>query len=200
MKAIKRGVSPESVNFRSNRNIMILGDKAIKEYLAQGKGVIGYKEEHINPNSVDLTLNENYSIYRNSRLDCRAENEVVKLKMDDSLLLMPGLLYLATTNETLDLSPMDYQKTICARVEGKSSLGRLGLFVHITAGWIDAGFNGSLVLELTVVQPLLIYPNMKICQIAFMESTEVEKHYGEKEGSKYQNQIGTQESKMHKNF
>ena len=77
MKAIKRGVSPESVNFRSNRNIMILGDKAIKEYLAQGKGVIGYKEEHINPNSVDLTLNENYSIYRNSRLDCRAENEVV---------------------------------------------------------------------------------------------------------------------------
>jgi len=51
MKAIKRGVSPESVNFRSNRNIMILGDKAIKEYLAQGKGVIGYKEEHINPNS-----------------------------------------------------------------------------------------------------------------------------------------------------
>ena len=190
---------------------MILGDKAIKEYLSQGKGVIGYKEEHINPNSVDLTLNENYAIYRNSRLDCRAENEVVKLKIDDSLLLMPGLLYLATTNETLDLSPMDYekllcsgkahhQKTICARVEGKSSLGRLGLFVHITAGWIDSGFKGSLVLELTVVQPLRIYPNMKICQIAFMESSLVDTHYGEKEGSKYQGQIGAQESKMHENF
>mgnify|MGYP006315267885 CR=1 FL=1 len=191
---------------------MILGDKAIKEYLSQGKGVIGYKEEYINPNSVDLTLNENYAIYRNSRLDCRAENEVIKLKMDDSLMLMPGLLYLATTNETLDLSPMDYEKLLCsgnahrykktigARVEGKSSLGRLGLFVHITAGWIDSGFNGSLVLELTVVQPLRIYPNMKICQIAFMESSLVDAHYGEKEGSKYQGQTGVQESKMHENF
>ena len=188
---------------------MILGDKAIKEYLAQGKGVIGYKKEYINPNSVDLTLNENYAIYRNSRLDCRAENEVIKLKMDDSLLLMPGLLYLATTNETLDLSPMDYekllckahhQKTICARVEGKSSLGRLGLYIHITAGWIDSGFKGSLVLELTVVQPLRVYPNMKICQIAFMESSLVDAPYGEKKGSKYQGQTGAQESKMHENF
>jgi len=193
---------------------MILGDIAIREYLGQGKGVIGFKPENINPNSVDLTLNSEMSVYANRILDCRQKNEVEKIEMtSEGYLIIPNVIYLATTNETLDLKPMLFEKTICstglkfeakkhicARVEGKSSLGRLGLFIHITAGWIDAGFKGSLVLELTVAQPLRIYPDMKICQIAFMESTEVEKHYGEKEGSKYQNQIGAQESKMHENF
>lgn len=183
---------------------MILGDIAIREYLGQGKGVIGFKPENINPNSVDLTLNSEMSVYANRILDCRQKNEVEKIEMtSEGFVLIPNVIYLATTNETLDLKTslkFEAKKHICARVEGKSSLGRLGLFIHITAGWIDAGFKGSLVLELTVVQPLKIYPDMKICQISFMESTEVEKHYGEKEGSKYQNQVGAQESKMHENF
>lgn len=188
---------------------MILGDKAIREYLNQGLGVIGWKEEHINPNSVDLTLNSKMSVYSNFSLDCRKKNEVRKIEItEEGFVLEPSIVYLVSTNETIDLSPLEYdngqrlkhKKHICARVEGKSSLARLGMFVHITAGWIDSGFKGSLVLELAVIQPLRIYPNMKICQIAFMVSTEVETHYGEKEGSKYQNQVGAQESKMHENF
>lgn len=193
---------------------MILGDIKIKEYLEQGSGVIGYKPEHINPNSVDLTLNSEMSIYKNRVLDCRQKNEVDKIEIpEDGYMLIPNVIYLVSTNESIDLKPLDFEKTICstgvkykakkdicAKVEGKSSLGRLGMFSHITAGWIDAGFKGSLVLELTVIQPLKIYPNMKICQVAFYECTEVETNYGQKEGSKYQNQVGAQESKMHENF
>jgi len=193
---------------------MILGDIAIREYLGQGKGVEGFNPENINPNSVDLTLNSKMSVYKNEVLDCRKKNEVISINIpEEGYVLTPNIVYLVSTNESINLEPMSFEKTICstgvkfeakkyicARVEGKSSLGRLGMFAHITAGWIDAGFKGSLVLELAVIQPLRIYPNMKICQIAFMESTEVEKHYGEKEGSKYQNQIGAQESKMHENF
>lgn len=193
---------------------MILGDIAIKQYLKQGVGLTGWKEEHINPNSVDLTLSPLISIYSNHELDCRKKNEVNQFQIpEEGFVLHPNIIYLASTNETINLEPMWFEKVICstgvkfgtkkhicARVEGKSSLGRLGMFTHITAGWIDAGFCGSLVLELAVIQPLRIYPNMKICQIAFMESSEVETHYGKKEGSKYQGQIGAQESKMHENF
>lgn len=194
---------------------MILGDIAIKEYLGQGAGVIGYKPENINPNSVDLTLASEITIYKNKILDCRKPNETTKFSIEgeESFLLIPDHLYLVTTNETLDLKPFEFEKTICstgfkvksqkqicARIEGKSSLARLGMWCHITAGWVDSGFRGSLVLELAVVKPLRIYPNQKICQIAFMESSEVETNYGEKEGSKYQNQVGAQESKMHENF
>jgi len=191
---------------------MILGDIAIKAYLAQGSGIIGYKPENINPNSVDLTLNPIMSVYKNKMLDCRQKNEVDQIEIkEEGVILMPGIVYLVSTNESIDL--MDFEKTICstgikhkakkdicAKVEGKSSLGRLGMFAHITAGWIDAGFKGSLVLELTVVQPLRIYAGMNICQIAFYETSEVKTHYGEKERSKYQNQVGSQESKMHENF
>lgn len=193
---------------------MILGDVAIENYLKQDSGVIGYKPEHINPNSVDLTLNPTMSVYKNKMLDCRQKNEVDQIEIkEEGVILVPGIVYLVSTNESIDLKPMEFEKTICstgsklkaqkhicAKVEGKSSMGRLGMFAHITAGWIDAGFKGSLVLELTVVQPLRIYPNMKICQVAFYECSEVATHYGQKEGSKYQNQVGAQESKMHENF
>jgi len=193
---------------------MILGDIAIENYLKQGSGVIGYKPENINPNSVDLTLNSKMSVYSNYDLDCRKKNEVQPIEItEEGFTLKPNIVYLVSTNESIDLKPMEFEKTICstgtkykakkdicAKVEGKSSLGRLGMLAHITAGWIDAGFKGSLVLELAVIQPLRIYPNMKICQVAFYECTEVKTNYGEKEGSKYQNQVGAQESKMHENF
>jgi dCTP deaminase len=90
---------------------------------------------------------------------------------------------------------------IRAKVEGKSSLGRLGLFVHVTAGFIDTGFEGSLVLELVATKPIRIYPNMKICQIEFARvEGEIMEDYSQKSGSKYMNQTGVQESLMHKNF
>lgn len=190
---------------------MILGDKQIREYLEQNKGVIGWKPEHINPNSIDLTLSNVLQTYKNRVLDCRSANETEEFEIPETgYTLVPNELYLATTNETLLFTPFEksYKKStnicestnICGRVEGKSSLARLGMWVHITAGWIDSGFCGSLVLELAVVKPLIIYPNQKICQIALMESGEILEHYGQKKGSKYQGQQGVQASKMHDNF
>lgn len=193
---------------------MILGDKQIREYLEQNNGVIGWKQEHINPNSIDLTLSNVLKTYKNRVLDCRSANETEEFEIPETgYTLVPNELYLATTNETLHFTPFEteryfesvkksYKKStnICGRVEGKSSLARLGMWVHITAGWIDSGFCGSLVLELAVVKPLIIYPNQKICQIALMESGEILEHYGQKKGSKYQGQQGVQASKMHDNF
>lgn len=207
---------------------MILGDISIEAYLGQEKGVIGYKPENINPNSVDLTLNPTIKIYQKSGLfnafkrflgikevlDCRKKNEVKEIVIPESgFVLRPNTVYLMSVNERLRVVSFDKIKqlcsigtaistsvNICAKVEGKSSIGRLGCSIHQTAGWIDSGFEGDLVLELAVLQPLRIYPNQKICQIAFHESTEVKTNYGQKEGSKYQNQVGAQESKMHENF
>ena len=90
---------------------------------------------------------------------------------------------------------------ICANVEGKSSLGRLGLDVHICAGFMDTGFHGSLVLELRTIYPLRIYPDMRIAQIKYERcEEEPETCYKNKEGSKYSGQQGVQESLMYKNF
>ena len=88
-----------------------------------------------------------------------------------------------------------------AKVEGKSSLGRLGLFIHVTAGFIDTGFEGSLVLELVATRQIRLYPNMKICQIEFARvEGEILETYDKKTGSKYHGQTGVQESKYHENF
>ena len=109
---------------------------------------------------------------------------------------MPGEVYLYAVNERIGV-----KGNIRAKVEGKSSLGRLGLFIHVTAGFIDPGFEGSLVLELVATRPIKIYPDMKICQIEFARvEGEIEESYDQKAGSKYHGQISVQESLMHKNF
>jgi dCTP deaminase len=112
------------------------------------------------------------------------------------VLLEPGRVYLYRCNERIGC-----KGNIRAKVEGKSSLGRLGLFVHVTAGFIDPGFEGSLVLELVATQPVRIYPNMKICQVEFAYvQGEIAETYDMKAGSKYHGQTGVQESLYHKNF
>ena len=176
---------------------MILADKKIKEEIANGNIIISpFDEKYLNPNSVDLTLNPIGKIYNSAVLDVRKENTTTDFIIpEEGYVLQPGKVYLYACNEKIGV-----KGNLCAKVEGKSSLGRLGLFVHVTAGWIDAGFEGSLVLELVASQPIKIYPNMKICQIAFYETTEVETGYNKKEGSKYMNQEGVVASKMHKNF
>ena len=115
---------------------------------------------------------------------------------EHGFLLKPGEVYLYAVNERIGV-----KGNIRAKVEGKSSLGRLGLFIHVTAGFIDTGFEGSLVLELVATRPIMIYPNMKICQIEFARvEGEINETYDQKAGSKYHNQTGVQESLMHKNF
>ena len=176
---------------------MVLADKRIKEEITNGNIIISpFDEKYLNPNSVDLTLNPIGKIYDSAILDVRKENTTTDFIIpEEGYVLQPGKVYLYACNEKIGV-----KGNLCAKVEGKSSLGRLGLFVHVTAGWIDAGFQGSLVLELVASQPIKIYPNMKICQIAFYQTTEVETNYGNVQGSKYMNQEGVVASKMYKNF
>ncbi|MCL1598027.1 MAG: dCTP deaminase, partial [Actinomycetia bacterium] len=123
----------------------------------------------------------------------------VEATEDNPFILHPGEFVLGSTLETISLSD-----SVVARLEGKSSLGRLGLLIHSTAGFIDPGFVGQVTLELSNVAnlPIAIYPNMKIGQISFYQmTTPAEFPYGSPElGSKYQGQIGPTPSQMHKDF
>ena len=177
---------------------MTLTDKEILKEIESGNIILeGFKIEHLNPNSVDLTLAPEMLVYNYSELDCRKENIAHKFIIDENgYVIRPNRVYLYHCNERIGC-----KKNIHAEVMGKSSLGRLGLGVHITAGFIDTGFEGSLVLELFCQQPIRIYPNMKICQVKFMyNSGDFIETYDQKKGSKYMNQQGTQASLMHKNF
>jgi len=177
---------------------MILSDKTIKKEIEAGNIIISpFDEKYINPVSVDLTLAPQFKIYKPGVLDPRRPNDVEELTIpEEGYVLLPGEVYLYAVNERIGV-----KGNIRAKVEGKSSLGRLGLFIHVTAGFIDPGFEGSLVLELVATRPVIVYPNMKICQIEFARvEGEVEESYDQKAGSKYHNQTGVQESLMHKNF
>jgi dCTP deaminase len=198
---------------------MILSDQQIKQEIETGNIKLEpYIPEHQNPNSVDLTLNKQLKVYKAASkwrkvtqktagkspviqpgmfVDPRAKNEVEEAEIpEEGLILKPGQLYLFTTNETLG------SNKYASKVEGKSSIGRLGLFIHVTAGWIDTGFFGQITLEMVATIPIRVYPNMKICQVAFyVVQGGVDKLYGaEGLGSKYQNQTGVQESKYHDNY
>ena len=177
---------------------MILSDHAIKREMKKGNIIIfPFDNKYMNPVSMDLTLAPNFKVYTDMVLDPRKPNAVKELVVpEEGYVLRPGEVYLYAVNERIGV-----KGNIRAKVEGKSSLGRLGLFIHVTAGFIDPGFEGSLVLELVATRPVLVYPNMKICQIEFARVEGlIEESYDQKTGSKYHNQIGVQESLMHKNF
>jgi dCTP deaminase len=131
-------------------------------------------------------------------LDPREKQEIIEFIIpDEGFVLVPNEVYLYACNERIGC-----KKNICAQVQAKSSLGRLGLDIVIgPAGFIDTGFEGSLVLELRATRPIIVYPNMKICQIKFERvEGDILESYDAKSGSKYMNQVGVQESLMHKNF
>lgn len=177
---------------------MILSDTHILENLKTGAIVIDpFNVENLNPCSVDLTIAPDYKVYSKDILDVKEHNKTYDLKMEGhGVLLEPGRVYLYRCNERIGC-----KGNIRGKVEGKSSLGRLGLFVHVTAGFIDPGFEGSLVLELVATQPVRIYPGMKICQVEFAYvQGEIAETYDLKAGSKYHGQTGVQESKYHLNF
>jgi dCTP deaminase len=177
---------------------MILSDKAILEEIKTGGIVIEpLNPAHVNPNSVDLTLAPQFKVYKEGVLDPKKPNETIELTIpEEGIILYPGEVYLYACNERIGV-----KNNIRAKVEGKSSLGRLGLFVHVTAGFIDTGFEGSLVLELVATRAVKVYPNMKICQIEFARvEGEILETYDQKSGSKYNGQTGVQESKYHQNY
>jgi len=186
---------------------MILSDRTIREELAAGRIVIEPLDEgYIQPSSVDLTLDRYFRVFRNHTMrvidvkeDQEELTELVEIGEDDAFVLHPGEFVLGSTHERVAL-PTD----LVARLEGKSSLGRLGLLIHSTAGFVDAGFDGHLTLELSNVAnlPITLYPGMKIGQISFLRmTTPADVPYGSAAvGSKYQGQRGPTPSRYFENF
>ena len=186
---------------------MILSDRTIREQLRDGRIIIDPLDEgDIQPSSVDLHLDRSFRVFRNhtmGHIDVKQnlENltELVETPDDEPFILHPGEFVLGSTSERVAL-PSD----IVARLEGKSSLGRLGLLIHSTAGFVDAGFDGQLTLELSNVAslPITLYPEMKIGQISFMQmTTEADNPYGSDTlGSKYHGQRGPMPSRYWENF
>jgi len=186
---------------------VILSDRTIKEELAAGRVVIEPLDEScIQPSSVDLHIDGSFRVFRNHTMgiidvkaDTESLTELVEIEPDGVFMLHPGEFVLGTTLERVAL-PDD----LVARLEGKSSLGRLGLLIHSTAGFVDAGWDGQLTLELSNVAslPITLYPGMKIGQISFIQMTTPADHpYGSGEvGSKYQGQRGPIASQYYKNF
>jgi len=185
---------------------MVLSDATIARALAEGRIEIDpYDESLLQPSSVDVRVDRLFRVFRNNRasfIDVKVEQdltELVEVSDDEPFILHPGEFVLGSTLERIRL-PDD----LVARLEGKSSLGRLGLLIHSTAGFIDPGWDGHVTLELSNVAnlPITIYPGMKIGQISFMQMTEpAETPYGAAEiGSKYKGQRGPTASKYWKNF
>ena len=166
---------------------MILSGLKILEEMAVGNILIEpFAEKQLNPNSYNLRLANELLRYTEDVLDVRRPNAYEKIELpEEGLVLEPGVLYLGRTEEftrTDKLVPM---------LEGRSSMGRLGLCVHVTAGFGDVGFAGFWTLEIHVVQPLRIYPHMEICQIYYHTIAGGYRPYS---GGKYQNNQGIQPS------
>ena len=185
---------------------MVLSDATIARLLAEGRIEIDpYDEALLQPSSVDVRVDRYFRVFRNSRypfIDVKAEQEDLTemVEVDDEpFILHPGEFVLGSTLERVRL-PDD----LVARLEGKSSLGRLGLLIHSTAGFIDPGWDGHVTLELSNVAnlPITIYHGMKIGQVSFMQLSEpASAPYGSSTlGSKYQGQRGPTPSRYWQNF
>ncbi len=186
---------------------MVLSDRDIRAEIAAGRIVIDpFIPEAVQPSSVDLHLDRRFRVFRNSRypyIDVRADQpeltELVEIGGDDPFILHPGEFVLGSTFERVAL-PDD----LVARLDGKSSLGRLGLLIHSTAGFVDPGWEGNLTLELSNVAnlPITLYDGMKIGQISFHRlSSPVEVGYGDARiGSKYRGQRDPTASLYHRDF
>lgn len=183
---------------------MVLSDRSIVEQLQAGRiRIEPYDLKDVQPSSVDLHLWDRFQVFRNSRypyIDPTREQsglmDLVEATAEEPFVLHPGEFVLGATHERVTL-PND----IVARLEGKSSLGRLGLLIHSTAGYIDPGWDGTLTLELSNVAnlPIVLTPGMPIGQISFMRmSTPVDRPYGSPGlGSRYQGQIDPTPSRSH---
>ncbi|MFL5884024.1 MAG: dCTP deaminase [Thermoleophilaceae bacterium] len=186
---------------------MVLSDRSIRAEIEAGRVVIDpYDEGLVQPSSIDVRVDRRFRVFQNSRypyIDVRQAmedlTELVEVQGDEPFILHPGEFVLGQTLERVTL-PND----LVARLEGKSSLGRLGLLIHSTAGFVDSGFSGNLTLELSNVAnlPITIYHGMPIGQISFMRmDSPVERPYGSDEtGSKYQGQGEPTPSRFYLNF
>ncbi len=186
---------------------MILSDRTLREQIAAGRIIIEpFDDSCVQPSSIDIKISNLFRVFRNHtarvidvKHDMTALTELVEIPADGVFMLHPGEFVLGSTLERV-VVPND----LVSRIEGKSSLGRLGLIIHSTAGFIDAGFDGHVTLELTNIAtlPITLYPGMKIGQVSFMQmTTPADKPYGSgAKGSKYQGQRGPTPSRYFENF
>jgi dCTP deaminase len=169
---------------------MILSGEMIREKLGDDVIIDPYDPKHLNPNSYNLTLHDEVLTYEEVVLDMRKSNRVRRMSIPESgMVLSPNQLYLGRTverTETHNLVPM---------IEGRSSIGRLGLFVHVTAGFGDVGFCGYWTLEMFAVQPVRIYPGVPICQIFYHQ---IVGQFQEYTSDKYQHNCDIQPSLLFK--
>ncbi len=171
---------------------MILSGREIEAHLGAGLEINPFNRDQLNPNSYNLRLHNEVRVYQSSPLDMRVENRSEEREIPpEGLLLEPHRLYLGRTveyTETDKFVPM---------LEGRSSIGRLGLFVHVTAGFGDVGFHGFWTLEMFCVQPIRIYPGVEICQIFYHS---IQGDWEPYRAGKYQNNTGIQHSMLYKDF
>ena len=186
---------------------MILSDRSIREAMDAGRIIVDpFDEACLQPSSIDVKVANLFRVFRNHstaiidvKKDLTELTELVEIPDGEAFILHPGEFVLGSTLERIGIAA-----DLVARVEGKSSLGRLGLLIHSTAGFIDAGFDGHITLELSNVAnlPITLYPSMKIGQVSFMTmTTPADRPYGSgARGSKYQGQRGPTPSRYFENF
>ena len=171
---------------------MILSGKEILKHMGKEIIITPFDEKRINPNSYNLSLADELLVYEQDELDMKKPNPTKQIVIpEEGLLLEPNRLYLGRTNE--------FTKTdrYVPMLEGRSSVGRLGLFIHVTAGFGDVGFAGYWTLEMFCIHPIVIYPNVEICQIYYHT---ILGDYEKYESGKYQNNTGVQPSMLYKDF
>jgi dCTP deaminase len=186
---------------------VLLSDGDIRKEIASGRITLEpWDPEMVQPSSVDVRIDRYFRVFENHRyphIDPAEEQpdltRLVETPGDEPFILHPGEFVLASTYEVVTLPD-----NVSARLEGKSSIGRLGLLTHSTAGFIDAGFSGHVTLELSNVAtlPIKLWPGMKIGQLCFFRlSSPAEQPYGSgASGSRYQGQRGPTPSKSYQNF
>lgn len=184
----------------------ILSDKTIKEYLEEGKIVIDplKDEQQIQPSSVDMRLGDEFKVFKVIRkpyIDPKDEEDIAEYMESstfpegEAFIIHPNEFALATTQEYVKV-PDD----LVARVEGRSSMGRLGVTMHVTAGYVDPGFEGRITLEISNIgaMPVALYPGQRVCQLVFETmTTPAELPYGHpKRNSKYMKQLKPESSRV----
>lgn len=184
----------------------ILSDKTIKEYLEEGKIVIDplKDEQQIQPSSVDMRLGDEFKVFKVIRkpyIDPKDEEDIAEymesstVPEGEAFIIHPNEFALATTQEYVKV-PDD----LVARVEGRSSMGRLGVTMHVTAGYVDPGFEGRITLEISNIGaiPVALYPGQRVCQLVFETmTTPAELPYGHpKRNSKYMKQLKPESSRV----
>jgi dCTP deaminase len=169
---------------------MILSGQEIRERLGSDISISPFQEDCLNPNSYNLTLHNELLVYEEVVLDAKQPNRFRRIVIpEEGIILSPGQIYLGRTmeyTETRNLVPM---------IEGRSSVARLGLFVHCASGFGDVGFCGHWTIEMFAVQPVRVYAGLRICQIFFHEITGSIQEYC---SEKYQNNHDVQPSMLYK--